>query len=234
MKTGMGAAMVLALFAALPAAPAAARDAAAAVQPDVHKLKPGQFVWHEQPAQIATSTVAEPVSVVVSLTAQRAYIYRGAQLLGESTVSTGAPGYDTPVGEFTILQKNEFHRSNLYDDAPMPHMQRLTWDGIALHGGAIPGYPASHGCIRLPAKFAKQLFQLTEMGGKVTVVYDLLEAAEPYKTPAPQIAARTDNLGGQSYDVLTMSGDAPAEAAVQPASWVAGPAKTRAKSSSVD
>ncbi|HVJ02869.1 MAG TPA: L,D-transpeptidase family protein, partial [Sphingomonas sp.] len=107
-----------------------------------------------------------------------------------------------------------------------PHMQRLTWDGIALHGGHIPGRPASHGCVRLPTKFARQLFDLTQIGGKVTIVYDLLEAAEPYAAAVPQITADTNGLGGQAYDRLTMGGDPPAgEPTARPASWVAGEAR---------
>jgi lipoprotein-anchoring transpeptidase ErfK/SrfK len=185
MNIGLRAGIAAGLLTLLPALPAAAQNAAEVVQPDVHLLEPGQFVWHEKPTKIAASTSAEPVSFVVSLLAQRGYLYRGGQLLAETTVSTGSPGYDTPTGEFTILQKRKFHQSNLYSDAPMPHMQRLTWDGIALHGGQIPGYPASHGCIRLPPKFARQLFGITELGGKVTVVYDISEAAEPYQAPLP-------------------------------------------------
>jgi hypothetical protein len=89
-----------------------------------------------------------------------------------STVSTGKPGHDTPPGVFTILQKQKMHHSTLYDDAPMPFMQRLTWDGIALHAGRLPGYPASHGCIRLPAAFAETLYDVTAHGGVVVVADD--------------------------------------------------------------
>ena len=78
------------------------------------------------------------------------YVYQGQSLIGQSTISTGAKGHATPLGDFKILQKNRWHRSNIYSNAPMPFMQRLTWDGIAIHAGHLPGYPASHGCIRLP------------------------------------------------------------------------------------
>lgn len=216
MRTGLRLATAIALAMAIPALPAAAQETAEVVQPDEHPLQPGEFIWHAQATKAANGE-AKPVSFVVSLLTQRGYLYRGNQLIAETTVSTGAPGYDTPVGEFTILQKREFHRSNLYDDAPMPHMQRLTWDGIALHAGKIPGYPASHGCVRLPAKFAKQLFGLTEMGGKVTIVYDLAEAAESYRAAAS--AVMTD----------ARAPDTPVEtAAMQTASWVAGPARVDA------
>ena len=126
-------------------------------------LRPGQFVWQPDAAS------AGEVEIVVSLPLQRAYVYRGGTLIGVSTVSTGQPGYETPVGSYNILQKAREHYSNRYDNAPMPFMQRLTWDGVALHAGAIPDRPASHGCIRLPAGFARQLFAVTELGAAVHV-----------------------------------------------------------------
>ena len=126
-------------------------------------LRPGQFLWDE------AGSGTGPVAVMVSIDRQHLYVYRDAVLIGVSTVSTGKPGKATPVGEFRILQKNVFHRSNLYSNAPMPYMQRLTWGGIAIHGGELPGYPASHGCIRVPLAFAKKLFAATDMGGVVTV-----------------------------------------------------------------
>jgi L,D-transpeptidase catalytic domain len=139
-------------------------------RPRADALEPGQFVW--QPEAAADGEI----EVVISLPLQRAYVYRGGTLIGVSTVSTGRDGYPTPVGAFNILQKRRIHHSNLYDGAPMPFMQRLTWDGIALHAGEIPGQPASHGCIRLPADFARQLFAATEVGGSVHVT-DLAPAA---------------------------------------------------------
>ena len=110
-----------------------------------------------------------PVLVVVSLPAQRAWVYRNGVRIGTSTVSTGRKGHETPVGVYTILQKAREHYSNLYDSAPMPFMQRLTWDGVALHAGHLPGYPASHGCIRLPPDFAERLFEVTGMQTTVVV-----------------------------------------------------------------
>ena len=216
---------------ALPAA--AQQTASATMTPAVPLLKAGQFRWLEEPALIKASTgPSARVRIVVSINQQQALVYRGDTLVGITTVSTGSPGRDTPVGEFTILEKKVFHRSNLYSDAPMPYMQRLTWDGIALHAGHLPGYPSSHGCIRLPAAFARQLFDLTEMVGTVQVIDDFLElplytpmpVAEP--TPSPLLAAEMRGLGGDSYNVVTMAGDPPAQAErAQPASWVAGPYK---------
>jgi hypothetical protein len=127
------------------------------------RLQPGEYAW--TPALAPEG----PVLVVVSLPDQHATVYRNGVRIGASTVSTGRPGHDTPVGVYTILQKRREHYSNLYDDAPMPFMQRLTWDGIALHAGHLPGYPASHGCIRLPVKFAELLFGATSMQTTVVV-----------------------------------------------------------------
>src|SRR6185312_11993 len=87
-------------------------------------------------------------------------------------VSTGQTGYETPVGVYSVLQKQEEHYSNVYDDASMPFMQRITWSGIALHAGVLPGYPASHGCVRMPYEFAQQLFPLTRLGLRVVVAHD--------------------------------------------------------------
>ena len=144
-----------------PAA-AAAEPAPAAVEQAV--LRPGEFVW--QPER----SPAGEVEIVVSIPLQRAYVYRGGTLIGVTTVSTGKPGHRTPTGKFDILQKHARHFSNKYNNAPMPYMQRLTWDGVALHAGQIPGHPASHGCVRLPLAFARQLFDVTRIGAAVHVV----------------------------------------------------------------
>ena len=104
--------------------------------PDPRALKPGEFLWHPEIAPEG------PIVLVVSLDEQRAYVYRNGLAIGVSTISSGKAGKETPTGVFTILQKNKDHRSKLYNSAPMPYMQRLTWDGIALHGGALHGYTA--------------------------------------------------------------------------------------------
>ena len=115
---------------------------------------------------------AEPLMAVVSLNKQRVSIYAGGNKVLQAPVSTGQKGYETPAGIYSVIEKNREHYSNLYDDAAMPFMQRLTWSGIALHAGALPGYPASHGCIRMPHEFAEQLFDLSKMGMRVVVVRD--------------------------------------------------------------
>jgi hypothetical protein len=137
--------------------------AAAPRAPDPAHLRAGEFLWHPEVAPEG------PVVVIVSLDEQRVYVYRNGVAIGLATISSGRKGYETPPGVFTILQKDRDHRSNRYDDAPMPFMERLTWDGVALHGGALPGYPASHGCVRLPPKFAAQLYAITQRGETVVV-----------------------------------------------------------------
>jgi hypothetical protein len=133
------------------------------------ELAPGEFDWHPE------NSVGGAVLIVVSIEDQRAYVYRNGVRIATSTVSTGRPGYPTPTGVFHILQKQKMHHSNRYEDAPMPFMQRLTWDGVALHAGHVPGRPASHGCVRLPPEFAQKLYGVTYHGGTVVVT----DAASP-------------------------------------------------------
>lgn len=134
-------------------------------------LKPGEFEW--QPGWDEPS--GAPIVVMVSLDDQRAHVYREGQRIGTSTVSTGKPGHDTPTGVYEILQKKKMHHSNLYEDprtgrpAAMPWMQRLSWDGVALHAGRVRAKPASHGCVRLPPEFAKQLYGITGKGNIVVI-----------------------------------------------------------------
>lgn len=139
-------------------------DCNPASPPRCDEVLPGR----RAPAAKAWAT-GDDVRVLVSLPQQKAWVFRGAQLVAVSAVSTGRRGHETPVGRFPILQKQVHHRSNRYSNAPMPYMQRLTHYGIALHGGALPGYPASHGCIRLPHSFARRLYGLTGPGTRVTV-----------------------------------------------------------------
>lgn len=172
----------LLLLGAFLAAPVHAQVSA----PDVRALKPGEFLWFPEIAPQG------PVVLVVSLDEQRAYAYRNGMAIGVSTISSGKQGHDTPTGVFTILQKNKDHRSNLYSNAPMPYMQRLTWDGIALHGGSLPGYPASHGCVRLPQAFAEKLFSITQRGDTV-VVADA--KASPVSIVHPAVLAPVTRAG---------------------------------------
>lgn len=127
------------------------------------RLAPGKYLWDRD-----ANASGEP-RVVVSLDDQLAFLYRGNELIAVSTISSGKPGKDTPTGIFPIKEKKAMHHSRKYDNAPMPHMQRLDDYGIALHAGNLPGRPASHGCVRLPAPFAAKLFQVTKVGTPVLI-----------------------------------------------------------------
>jgi peptidoglycan hydrolase-like protein with peptidoglycan-binding domain len=111
----------------------------------------------------------EPMTLIVSLSAQKVDVYRGTTLITSSQVSTGMPGHETKTGVFSILEKQLYHHSNIYSGAPMPWMNRITWSGTALHAGVVPGHPASHGCIRLPFSFAPKLYKITTVGEHVVV-----------------------------------------------------------------
>jgi len=126
-------------------------------------LKPGQFEWQPERAPKG------PILMVVSLDDQMAYVYRNGVQIGKSTVSTGRAGKETPTGVFTILQRKKKHESNIYKGAKMPYMQRLTWTGIAMHAGKLPGHPASAGCIRLPYDFSELLYGTTRNGSTVVI-----------------------------------------------------------------
>src|SRR5215472_4402723 len=137
-------------------------------------LKPGEYWWNPQLSPNG------PVVVLVSIPQQTMHVYRNGILIGRSTISSGKKG-STPGGVFTILEKKETHRSKKYDNAPMPNMQRLTWTGIAMHSGQLPGYAASHGCVRLPYDFSQLLFATTNRGGTVII--------GDGKTPVPRLAS---------------------------------------------
>ena len=144
-------------------------------------------------SRIADVADGQALTVVISLNAQKIDIYRGTMLIASSQVSSGKPGYATPVGAYSILEKRRWHELNIYSGAPMPWMQRLTWSGMALHGGVLPGYPASHGCVRLHPSFANKLFHITTGGENVVVARDrpapvLMEHRnifQPRPTPHP-------------------------------------------------
>jgi hypothetical protein len=145
------------------------QDAPTLSDADVENLRTGHYVWTPELAPDG------PMTMVISLSEQRVYVFRNRVLIGASTISSGRRGHETPTGVFTILEKAKKHRSNKYSNASMPYMQRLTWDGVAMHAGHLPGYPASHGCVRLPLQFSKLLYQETTLG--MTVV--ITESASP-------------------------------------------------------
>ncbi|MGY6215427.1 L,D-transpeptidase [Methylolobus aquaticus] len=162
----------------VPSAAATAHRATALIPdvPDAAELKPGEFYWHPE------RSPSGPVVVIVSIPEQRAYVYRNGVRIGSSTVSTGKPGHETPTGVFSVLEKDKHHVSSTYAGAPMPYMERLTWDGVALHAGKLPGYPASHGCVRLPLEFSRELYSVTHTGTHV-IIADAHSAPEAIVHP---------------------------------------------------
>jgi L,D-transpeptidase catalytic domain len=144
------------------------------VSPETITLKPGQYVWEPERAPEG------PLLIVASITEQVAYVYRNGIRIARSSVSTGRPGHSTPTGVFTILEKEVHHTSSIYKGAEMPYMERVTWGGIALHAGDLPGYPDSHGCVRLPLEFSKLLFGVTMKGATVII-------ADAHSAPATTV-----------------------------------------------
>ncbi len=160
---GLGSMLLLASMPQLASAQGATVTSAVELARQAENLRSGQWVWAPQIAPRG------PLTVYVDLSRQRATIYRNGTRIGVSTVSSGKPGHETPTGVFAILQKDAHHHSATYNNAPMPYQQRLTWDGVALHAGGLPGYPESHGCVHLPLQFSHLLFSETEMGGTVII-----------------------------------------------------------------
>lgn len=154
-------------------------------------LKPGDYVWKPEVSP------AGPVVIIVSVPEQEMVVYRNGVRIGRSTVSTGTEGHSTPTGIFTILQKKVDHESNIYEGAKMPYMQRLTWSGIAMHAGRLPGYPASHGCVRLPMDFAEKLYSVTTHGSTV-IITDQKHAPGETAKPGLLLSGKTgETAGGQ-------------------------------------
>ena len=154
-------------------------------------LKPGEWVWAPEIAP------AGPMLIYVDLSRQIATVYRNGVRIGVTTISSGKAGHETPTGVFTILQKDASHHSNKYNDAPMPFQERLTWDGVALHAGGLPGYPESHGCVHLPYGFAKALFGETRLGVTVVMAGDAIDHQ------------RTSDASLLEPTVASIPGDAP-------------------------
>lgn len=182
---------------------------------EIDNLRPGDFTWHPERSPQGA------VAVIASIPEQRVHVYRNGVRIAVSTCSTGKPGHSTPTGVFTVLQKDADHRSSTYGGAPMPNMNRLTWDGIALHAGNLPGYPASHGCVRLPLEFSRLLFTVTHIGTPVIIAgahndpWDLVHpglvlhsfAEEELETAVVALEARShpsDWTNDQPYPITTV------------------------------
>ena len=164
---------------------------------DQAELKPGQFEWHPEDSPTG------PVLVVVSIDDQTMYVYRNGVQIARSTVSTGREGKETPTGVFQVLEKKKDHESNIYKGAKMPYMQRLTWTGIAMHAGELPGYPASAGCVRLPLKFSELLYSVTSGGCTVVITR---KAARPSMSAKPASILLSTDLPAGSYPTPEPSG----------------------------
>lgn len=171
-----------------PHAPSRAEQRAARRWPPARMPK---AMSANEPAKFLPASATGPVTIVVSTDRQRLTVYDGEKAVAETVVSTGRADHPTPHGVFSVIEKQVFHRSNLYDDAPMPFMQRLTWSGVAMHEGHVTGRPASHGCVRLPAAFARELYRYTRRGVRVVIARENVKPTpvaglEPFSAPATQ------------------------------------------------
>jgi hypothetical protein len=173
-----------------------------------------------------------PLQIIISIADQRISLYENGALIARSSVSTGVEGHPTPLGVFSVLSKQKWHRSNIYSAAPMPYMQRLTWSGIALHAGHLPGYPASHGCIRVTNDFAIRLWHLTKRGTRVIIAREDIrpvDITDPQLfVPKPKIVRASSESGtaalasdgsvtGTTADAPPMSNSQGADKTVNPA-----------------
>ena len=160
-----------------------------------------------------------PLLLIISIADQRISLYDSGALIARSAVSTGVRNHPTPLGVFSVISKSRWHRSNIYSGAPMPYMQRITWSGIALHAGDLPGYPASHGCIRLTHDFAVRLWHLTKRGTRVIIAHDDVQPAEITNlqlfVPKPKVASGSPQSG-----TATQPGNATITADVTDASLI--------------
>jgi hypothetical protein len=167
----------------------------------------------QSPEEMAPRAAGEPIMAIVSIKSQRIVFYDGDGWIFSAPVSTGVKGRETPAGIFAVIEKDLDHHSTLYDDASMPHMQRLTWNGIALHGGPLPGYAASHGCVRLPYGFAEKIFDHTQIGMRVIIAPNdakpvsfshpaLLKPSEEALAAAPE---RADRLAREAEEAAELA-----------------------------
>ena len=178
--------LLTAILLSVPGFSATAMEKGSPQPPDTADLKPNQYIWNPD------ASPTGPVGIIVDLTNQMIYVYRDGKQIGRSAVSTGIKKHPTAAGTYTILTKNVKYHSEKYHEASMPFMERLTWDGMAIHGGNNPGKPSSHGCIHVPLDFAEKLYGITQKGDTV-LISDLKEAPGdtvdpglvPQQAPAP-------------------------------------------------
>ena len=144
-----------------------------------------------------------PLQIIISIADQRVSLFDNGALIARSSVSTGIQGHPTPLGVFSVISKQRWHRSNIYSAAPMPYMQRITWSGIALHAGVVPGHPASHGCIRLKNDFAIRLWHLTKRGTRVIIAHD---DVQPVEITNPHLFKPKAVSGSPEFQTATVAG----------------------------
>ena len=161
-----------------------------------------------------------PLQLVVSIDTQTVTLFSNGVRVAQGPVSTGVPGRPTPMGVFSVIEKDRYHHSNLYSNAPMPYMQRITWSGVALHEGVLPGHPASHGCIRMSHDFAQKLWRVTKLGVRVIVARHELAPVDfahanlfkpKPKPPEPSIAIGVTDGRSRAPAVVAQAGIADAE-----------------------
>jgi len=144
-----------------------------------------------------------PLQIIISIADQRVSLFDNGALIARASVSTGTQGHPTPLGVFSVISKQRWHRSNIYSAAPMPYMQRITWSGIALHAGVVPGHPASHGCIRLKNDFAIRLWHLTKRGTRVIIAHD---DVQPVEITNPHLFKPKAVSGSPEFQTATVAG----------------------------
>ena len=196
-------AILLGAAACALATPAVAHPAAS-LEEQAATLAPSDWVWNDDGG-------TGPLKILVSLADQRAYVFRGPTMIAASDISSGRDGKETPVGTFPILQKQVDHKSTLYNAAPMPYMERLTWDGVAIHAGVTPGYRTSHGCIHVPIAFAKKLYGATTIG----TVVEVTDAPYMPDMDAPQQPDADGSIGDAVYASATADASDAALASMQ-------------------
>src|SRR3982074_1709143 len=170
----------------------------------------------------APRDAGEPIMAIVSIKTQQVTFYDADGWILRAPVSTGTTGRETPAGVFAVLEKDEDHHSSLYDDAWMPNMQRITWNGIALHGGPLPGYAASHGCVRMPYGFAEKLFEKTRIGMRVIIAPNDAAPVEfshpalfmPTAEPLAAAPARAEPLAREAAEAARTADEAKKTAAI--------------------
>src|SRR5260370_6950158 len=195
------------------------------VQP--RRQKPRRHPAKKLEAEKEAAKPQGPLVIAISIDQQKLRIYDANGLFAETRISTGMRGHPTPMGVFSVIQKHKFHHSNIYSGAPMPYMQRITWSGVAIHAGVLPGYPASHGCIRMPMAFAIKMWNWTRLGARVVVTagemtpasfsHPLLAAQKvvPQPIAEPQVDAPSAPKSDKASEVDTPIKPAISEASLE-------------------